>query len=256
MANANEVLENDKKALQMLLEAKNKSEKQSYAEASKPGTSKGTSSYNPDDWIPKYKPKSQTKSKTINIDSDSSDSESEVEWTDVESKRSKRKKKMEKEKDQKDKEHNKKEETITCGINCETNKYNERKNSRNQSTNGSKKEGTNESRNQRTGESRHQRTNDSRNDEGKRYCHFYNNGRRGCDRGNDCRYLHEEAPRCKFDDRCRSMAQYGRCNFYHDGQSFLGTGFQSWRSPWGSRSSPQSRRGRWEEPPMSRMGRY
>jgi hypothetical protein len=85
LSNANEELKNDKKALQRLLEARDKAEKQSYSEATKSGTSR----FNPDGWIPQY----QSKTIHIHSDSDSTECESEVEWTDVESKRSKRKKK-------------------------------------------------------------------------------------------------------------------------------------------------------------------
>ena len=71
LTDTNEKLESDKKTLQQLLEAKDKAEKRrrekSYAEA----VSSKSAEFDPDDWIPKYDPKTKP---IIIGDSDSSDS--------------------------------------------------------------------------------------------------------------------------------------------------------------------------------------
>ena len=51
------------------------------------------------------------------------------------------------------------------------------------------------------------------------YCVYWN--RHGCYHGDSCRFLHEEAPECKFQDNCFRKST---CKFYHHDQSFLDQG--------------------------------
>ena len=65
---------------------------------------------------------------------------------------------------------------------------------------------------------------------GKRFCHFWNNGR--CRyKDTECRFLHEESPECRYGKECNMR----RCMFYHSQKenfSMLyrsGKGISSWR---------------------------
>ena len=63
---------------------------------------------------------------------------------------------------------------------------------------------------------RHQKEN-ARNSN--KICIYWNNG--FCHNGEECAYIHEEIPECKFQDRCKN----NRCSYFHNDKSwnnFLG----------------------------------
>ena len=61
------------------------------------------------------------------------------------------------------------------------------------------------------------------------FCSFWNHST--CRFGEFCRFAHEEAPPCRYQDSCRSKP---RCQFYHEEQhkknTFLGRNQEGWRS--------------------------
>ena len=211
LTDTNEKLESDNKTLQQLLEAKDKAEKRrrekSYAEA----VSSKSAEFDPDDWIPKYDPKTKP---IIIGDSDSSDSSSDAEWTDAETtRRLKRKtKKEERRRSPNEKDNEKPKERDTHSRKRESN-------------DGRKPKGNISFRRLADAEKTHERS-------AVKYCHFYNNSIKGC-KNDKCRFTHEDAPKCNFKDNCRYMREFGRCNFYHENMTpFLGTGSPAWKSPW------------------------
>ena len=85
------------------------------------------------------------------------------------------------------------------------------------------------------------RTNDQVGRKMKMYCHFYNNTERGCTKF-DCKYDHEIAPPCKYQESCSFMRDYGKC-FYNHGNTapFLATNSLYSRTPWKQRRNTNMR---------------
>ena len=67
------------------------------------------------------------------------------------------------------------------------------------------------------------------------FCRFWNHS--SCSFGNQCKFVHEEAPFCRFQGQCRAMP---KCKYYHEEMDkkkhFLGYGRNqaSWRRAQGS----------------------
>ena len=169
LTDTNEKLENDKKTLQQLIEAKEEAEKRRKAKSYAESLASGSRGFDKDDWIPKYEPKKKT---IIIDDSDSDESSSENEWTDAESNR--RKKRQTKRDKKKGVHTGNEEKRIPAG----------RKSNENIPVGRKVRKEAKRFSSRRLAE--------SESPQNIRYCHFYNNSDKGCKK-EECSFKHEDA---------------------------------------------------------------
>ena len=102
---------------------------------------------------------------------------------------------------------------------------------KNKNSSNNQRNGTPDSSDRKTYERRQQnKENDI--DDRPRFCHFFNNTMRGCSNSaDDCKFMHEWAPDCKYGENCRGLLHYNRCSSYHADTSFLYNSHSRWNPP-------------------------